>query len=269
MKILYTILVVTLTMISASAQLTITVDNVIEDPCPGGNKGAIETTVTGGTAPYQFNWEGPFSMVRFEEDIYNLPGGDWNLTVLDSLGATSSTYVFIPIAAGMLTSLAVDSNQATIEYVLNGNGSPIDYSYIWDFEGWKYSVGYNDTLTGLGAGDYTLVVIDTIGCSDTLQVTLEGQSVVDIVEVIKFTEVANTATLVNPVTEADIKVINYGEYIEPSETFEICRVYNITGSVVKQANDDTKISVNDLAEGIYLFYFKFGSAEILQRFYIE
>ncbi len=270
MKKLYTVLTVTLMAISTSAQMTLTVDSIIEDPCPGGNKGAIEITVTGGTAPYTFDWEGPFDLVRDTEDIYDITGGDWNLTVYDNNQLNLDTTIFVPVASGMLTSITmIDSNRTVVEYVLNGNGDPADYMYIWEFEGWQYRTAYQDTLTGLAAGNYTLVVIDLIGCTDTLQLILAGQPYVDTVEVIKFTEVAEEAVLINPVTQATIWVKNFGDYIRTSESFDLCKVYNMTGSVVRQVDNDTDIPVSDLETGIYIFCLEFGRAEIVQRFYIK
>ena len=251
-----------------SEYLTVTVDNIIEDPCEGGNRGAIEITVSGGTSPYSFNWEGPFGLVRDTEDIYNIPGGNWNLTVTDTLGAKAVHSIFVPIASGMLTSYELShygeyniseygklDGWIWVEYVLNGNGYPEDYTFEYEYNDLDTNLGFQDTLSGLGAGEFTLVITDTVGCTDTILLILLQPD--------------DETTMINPVTETDIKVTNYGDYILTSETFDICRVFNMTGSVVKQVNDDTNIPVSDLSGGIYLFYLKFGSAEIVQRFYIE
>jgi len=289
MKKLYTTLIVALMAIGASAQMTVTVDAIIEDPCVGGNRGAIEITVTGGTPGYEFNWEGPFGLVRDTEDIYNLPGGDWDLSVRDTLGNTVIQSIFVPIASGMLTATILSEYDPLsykyniseygksdgwiqVEYVLNGIGNPNDYQFIWEHNGWETSTGYQDTISGLGAGEYTLVVTDTVGCTDTANFVLtqpEPETVIDTVEVIKFTEVATEATLTDPITAEEITVTNYGEFIRTSASFDVCKVYNLTGSLVKQVNVETDVSVNDLEPGVYLFYFKFQPAEIVQKFYIE
>ncbi len=270
MRKFYTIMLISLMVISASAQPIVTIDNAIVEPCEGVNRAAIEVTVSGGISPYNFNWVGPFGLVRDTEDIYNIPGGSWYLTVYDSLGDSTNFVAHIPIASGLITSVNVfDDNLAVVEFVLNGIGYPESFTYTWDYEGWKYNVGYQDTLKGMGAGLYTLVVIDSIGCRDTVQVTLAGQSMVDTVEVIKFTEVADEATLINPVTQATIWVKNYGEYIRTSETFSECYVYDITGSIKGIYSNEIDIPVDHLETGIYIFAFKFGSTKIVQRFYIE
>ena len=289
MKKFYTLLMIALMTISASAQMTVTVDNIIEDPCEGGNKGAIEITVTGGTPGYEFNWEGPFGIVRDTEDIYNLPGGDWDLTVRDTLGNTVIQSIFVPIATGMLTS-SVESTYGPlshkyniseygksdgwiwVEYVINGNGYPKDYQFVWEHNGWETRTEFHDTLSELEPGEYTLVVIDSVGCTDTVNffMTQPGpETAIDTVEVIKFLEVADEATLTNPVTQTTIWVKNYGEYIKTSETFSECYVYDIIGSIKGIYSNEIEIPVDHLETGIYIFAFKFGSAKIVQRFYIE
>ena len=94
-------------------------------------------------------------------------------------------------------------------------------------------------------------------------------TVYDTLDVIKFTEVADIADLIDPITGSKYRVKNYGDYLMTSEEFIECRVYNLTGSLVKKVNLSTEISVSDLEKGILLFYFKFLPGEIVQRFYIE
>ena len=54
-----------------------------------------------------------------------------------------------------------------------------------------------------------------------------------------------------------------------SELFDGCSVYDLSGSLIKIVTLSTEVPVNDLQSGIYLFKFIIGSAEIVQRFYIE
>jgi hypothetical protein len=269
--------------------LTVTVDNVIEDPCEGSSKGAIEITVTGGTASYQFSWDGPLGIIRDTEDIYDIPGGPWDLTVSDSDTMVADTTIYVPIASGMLVS-TIESQYGPpgqvyniseygksdgwiwVEYVLYGSGDPNEYAFIWEHNGWETNTGFQDTLSGLGAGKYTLEVVDTVGCTGTVMISLyepSPETAIDTVEVIKFLEVADEATLINPVTQATIWVKNYGDFIRASESFDLCKVYNMTGSIIKQVSNKTDIPVSDLQTGIYIFYLKFGQAKIVQRFYIK
>lgn len=48
------------------------------------NDGAIDVTVNGGVAPYTYSWTGPSGFTATTEDISNLCGGMYTLTVIDS-----------------------------------------------------------------------------------------------------------------------------------------------------------------------------------------
>ncbi|MBK9638031.1 MAG: SprB repeat-containing protein [Bacteroidetes bacterium] len=55
--------------------------------CFGGNNGAINLTVTGGTAGYTYNWSNGFS----GEDPSALIAGTYTVTVTDANGCTETT----------------------------------------------------------------------------------------------------------------------------------------------------------------------------------
>ncbi len=52
--------------------------------CTGGNNGAIDLTVSGGTSPYTYNW----SNGATTQDISNLAVGSYTVTVTDANGCT-------------------------------------------------------------------------------------------------------------------------------------------------------------------------------------
>lgn len=51
-----------------------------------GNDGAIDLTVTGGTAPYNFSWTGPSSFTASSEDLTGLTAGIYEVTITDDNG---------------------------------------------------------------------------------------------------------------------------------------------------------------------------------------
>jgi hypothetical protein len=131
-------------------------------------------------------------------------------------------------------------------------GIPIDEALNWIFH---YTI--TDTATDVVHYDfYSLFKTDPLNTKSSAQRII-------------FTEVENEATLTDPITEEEITVTKYGDFIRTSESFDVCKVYNLTGRLVKQINLKTVVPVNDLEPGIYLFYFKFQPGEIVKKFYIQ
>jgi len=93
-------------------------------------------------------------------------------TVLSEFGSVGLTY-----------NLACNDDSTGwiwVEYVLNGNGNPNDYTFKWAHEGDTVTTGYQDTLTSLEAGDYVLIVVDDVGCTDTVPKTLDEPLAIEI-----------------------------------------------------------------------------------------
>ncbi len=137
----------------------LSIDRVITDAsCFGGNDGAIDVTVNGGTAPYNYSWgHGPAS-----EDVNTLTAGTYSLHVTDGDGceADSSFMVGEP----MILSATVDSTQVacvggndgiiTLSAPSGGSGS---YEYTIDGGSFWQSSG---DFTGLTAGTYNVQIRD-------------------------------------------------------------------------------------------------------------
>ncbi|MDY0344795.1 MAG: InlB B-repeat-containing protein, partial [Lentimicrobium sp.] len=61
--------------------------------CPNENDGAINLTLTGGTAPYTVSWSGPDGFSSSNNDITGLTAGNYTLNVTDDLGCDyAATY---------------------------------------------------------------------------------------------------------------------------------------------------------------------------------
>jgi hypothetical protein len=55
----------------------------VTNTTPGSSVGAIDLTVSGGTAPYTYSWSGPGGIISTSEDINNLSIGSYTVTVTD------------------------------------------------------------------------------------------------------------------------------------------------------------------------------------------
>ncbi|MBW8051926.1 MAG: T9SS type A sorting domain-containing protein [Cytophagales bacterium] len=69
----------------------ITVDSTADISCDDTTGGYIYITVTGGATPYQYNW----SDGSVTEDLINVQGGPYNLTITDSIGCIATTNITI------------------------------------------------------------------------------------------------------------------------------------------------------------------------------
>ena len=78
--------------------------NIIDASCNGGNDGAIDLTITGGTAPYNIDW----STGEHTEDISGLAAGIYDVTIFDDAGC-GAVQVF-----SVLASMPIDLSVATI-----------------------------------------------------------------------------------------------------------------------------------------------------------
>lgn len=71
--------------VTVSQPDSIQINNTIGDVlCAGDSTGFIDVAVLGGVPPYDFSWTGPNSFVSNDEDVQNLTGGIYSLTISDA-----------------------------------------------------------------------------------------------------------------------------------------------------------------------------------------
>jgi gliding motility-associated-like protein/uncharacterized repeat protein (TIGR01451 family) len=145
--------------LSQPNELTISgvVTNVL---CFGENTGAINTTITGGTQPYNILWQNSGSIV---EDLTDLLAGDYTIDVTDVNGcAQTADFTVTQPAAGMNISathtdlLCFEDSTSTLDLTVSGGVTP--YSYAW------VSGQNTEDLQNLPAGTYTVMVTDANNC---------------------------------------------------------------------------------------------------------
>lgn len=131
--------------------------------CFGFGNGEIDMTVTGGTAPYSYEWlNSQFVLAALTEDISGKPADMYMLEITDTMGCKASFSV--EITQPDLLELSLDHTDAYCAFSSTGtasgsvNGGTTPYIYEW-------SNGQTIAdINSLFAGTYSLTVTDDHGC---------------------------------------------------------------------------------------------------------
>lgn len=139
---------------------SVTVSSFTDATCFGENDGSASVTVSGGTAPYTYNW---VPTGGSNDTATNLTAGTYTIAVTDNTGCVGSTTVTI----GEPTQIVIDETLTNVNcgsidgqistVVTGGNGT---FNYFWTPNGETTS-----SLTGLTAGTYGVTVTDLSGCT--------------------------------------------------------------------------------------------------------
>ena len=126
--------------------------------CKGGANGWVNLQLTGGTAPYTYQWSNGAST----EDIYNLTVGTYSVKVTDAAGCSLEESLTLT-EADALAAPAVGTNitcfgQKDGVVVLQLSGGTAPYSFSWS------NGAVTKDLAGLAAGEYTVKVTDASNC---------------------------------------------------------------------------------------------------------
>lgn len=157
--------------------------NVSQVTCPGECDGSITLNITGAGLPSILWSTGDTTAV-----IDSLCAGTYDVTVSDTSGCTDSL-TFVIVEPSPL-SITVDSiNEPTcalsdgvIIVSANGGNGTNSYSYQWldAFLSPLIPAQNSDTATNLFAGIYNVVVVDSLGCTDTFAVILNNNNAPEI-----------------------------------------------------------------------------------------
>ncbi|MBI2969081.1 MAG: Ig-like domain-containing protein [Bacteroidetes bacterium] len=123
------------------------------------NDGSITISVSGGIAPYIYNW----SNGSTTQNINGLSAGSYTVTVTDNNSCIKLATSTITQPGSLLVILNAKTN-ITCNGAGNGmidinvSGGTLPYTYIWS------NAATSDSITGLGAGAYTVTVTDAGSC---------------------------------------------------------------------------------------------------------
>ena len=127
--------------------------------CLGGEDGAIEIEVNGGTPPFNYEW----STGELSESLSGLPAGEYAYSVTDATGCKSvNTATLISLSDSIVVDV-VSANETcegdadgSIQVTVTGGTPPLDL---------QWSSGESTpVLNDLRSDEYTLTVTDNNGC---------------------------------------------------------------------------------------------------------
>ncbi|MBK9338632.1 MAG: T9SS type A sorting domain-containing protein [Lewinellaceae bacterium] len=227
--------------------------------CAGDCDGSLETTITGGAAPFALSWSTGASGTTLDA----LCAGIYSVTVSDQYGCTWA-YTFTvsepPVLLLEANQVTNDTNSlgvGAIDLAVLGGTPP--YTFAW-FLG-TLAVGQTEDLSNLFAGKYHCVVTDANGCQ------LESNEfVVD--NIVGTTEPDWAAGLViAPNPSSDVVWVRFSRLLNAPPIFQIL---DLTGRAVavdlRHADaGQLQFSVRGLPAGVYLVRLSVDQTAVTRR----
>lgn len=142
--------------------------------CNGGNDGSASVQVSSGTPPFSYVWSPAGGSAV---NASGLAAGNYAVTVTDSNGCISSDNIIIPeptqvaVQASATNTLCQGSSDGTASVIAAGGTAP--YVYVWTPGGATTANALN-----LSAGNYSVTVTDSHGCTQTASATVQQPSAV-------------------------------------------------------------------------------------------
>ncbi|MNU71256.1 hypothetical protein D3C71_606820 [compost metagenome] len=179
--------------------------------CFGDQTGAILLNITGGAAPYSFDWN---SGASTSQNLTNIPQGVYYLDITDNHGCFASDTFTITQPDKLIytsTIIPVDCSEISDGSIsLNASGGVGPYKYSWpDLN------SDSNAVAGIPSGNYTLNITDANGCilSDVLILGTSGSLAVEAIP---------NSMSVNIGTEIQFNVSGAGSYEWTPDEFLSC-----------------------------------------------
>ena len=164
------------TITEPAASLNAQVDSVTNVDCFGNGTGTITVSGIDGTPPYEYSIN---SIDYYTSGFFDsLTVGFYGVTVRDSNGCMFTTYINVTEPSG---ALAVSvASQTEVDCFGNSSGQIIATGslgtapYQYSIDGVTFTP--DSVFPGLIAGNYTITILDTNGCTSTINTTISEPS---------------------------------------------------------------------------------------------
>ncbi len=162
-----------------SAALTATLSKT--DPSCGATNGTVTASVSGGTAPYTYDWNGAPNGDG-TATITGLAGGNYQVTITDAKNCTITVSITLsaPQTLVLITNVTPPTcppgsnpplgENGVIDLIVSGGTAP--FTYNWTTVNGAGLVPATQDQSGLSAGTYSVTVTDAAGCTASISTTL-------------------------------------------------------------------------------------------------
>jgi SprB-like repeat protein/type IX secretion system substrate protein len=134
--------------------------------CGEANSGNIEVSLSGGTAPFSFEW----SNGAISQNLNDIPAGSYSITVTDINGCIATCEAAISYVAPLDVTCNVQNLECAVAQTgsinLNISGGTLPYSFLWN------NGATSENLNNLDAGDYIVTITDANGCTTSCSSTV-------------------------------------------------------------------------------------------------
>jgi gliding motility-associated-like protein len=135
--------------------------------CAGGNDGALDLIVSGGTPPYSFIWSGPGGFSSTDQNISGLEAGFYTVEITDANNCSLLTSYELVDPAPLAVSGSVTDESCSVggdgAIAITASGGAAPYTYDWTGPA-GFAADAQD-ISGLSAGSYQLTLTDALGCT--------------------------------------------------------------------------------------------------------
>ena len=156
--------------LSNTVQVNIEEFSIEATPNPlscGSTTGSIELEMTGGTAPYTFDWNND-ALDGIEDPMGLLPGM-YSVTVTDINACENTAFAEIIVTANLALTINTNDiscfgeNDGMAEVSVTAGVEP--FTYVWDS-----GLAAQSTQMNLAEGTYNVTVADAVGCQNTASI---------------------------------------------------------------------------------------------------
>ena len=165
-------------VVEINPEPSLTVDSQTNVNCHGGADGSINISVSGGTPPYDIQWDNGVGSV---EDPSGLTAGSYTVTIRDAKLCNATATVTIDEPTLLELTIVSSSNgvcqgasDGSIEVSASGGTAP--YTFAWNHD----ATADSGTVSGLGAGTYTVTITDNNDCEVSETITIESYDLPDV-----------------------------------------------------------------------------------------